>query len=363
MTSLILVTAWPGQPSVGELARAAAAGERPRKDYVEIARRIDAEVVDGDQLGRSTLHGATLLARHGKTELAQVWTAIRRRRELDHVIAWGDRLGLMLAMFARTTGLGSDLVMVSHFVSTPRRARFIRATRAPSRVRLMIHYSSTQLAFAQRELGVPGGRLAHLLQPVDLDFWIPGSDESEDDLICAVGTEARDYPVLLEAVRGLDARVEIAVGSMVMSPTDRGVGRLAKTMSGVSVGDGPSNVVVRHHLSPIELRELYRRARLVVVPLRDVDFDAGVTAITEAMAMGKPVIVSRTRGQVDVVTDGKEGLLVPPGDALAMRGAIVQLLQDPGAGAGLGAAGRELAERRHSLDDYVDEFAGLVLCR
>ena len=227
----------------------------------------------------------------------------------------------------------------------------------------MIHCSSTQLAFARRELGVPASRLAHLLQPVDLGFWTPGPDEGEDDLICAVGTEARDYPVLLEAVRGLDARVEIAVGSMVMSPADRGVGRLAKSMSGVSVGEGPPNVKVRHHLTPVELRELYRRARLVVVPLRDVDFDAGVTAITEAMAMGKPVIVSRTRGQVDVVTDGREGLLVPPGDALAMRRAIVQVLQDPGAAAGFGAAGRELAERRHSLDAYVDKFAGLVLGR
>ena len=38
---------------------------------------------------------------------------------------------------------------------------------------------------------------------------------------------------------------------------------------------------------------MYARARLVVVPLHDVDFDAGVTTITEAMAMGKAVVATQ----------------------------------------------------------------------
>ena len=199
------------------------------------------------------------------------------------------------------------------------------------------------------------------MQPVDLDFWQPGTGEAEDNLICAVGTEARDYPLLVEAVRGLDVRAEIAVGTMVKSPGDGGDGGLPRTMAGVARSEVPPNVFMREHLSPVELRELYRRARVVVVPLRDVDYDAGVTAITEAMAMGKPVIVTQTRGQVDIVSSGREGRLVPPGDAQALRAAIVELLGDSGACAEMGRAGRELAERRHSLDDYADDFAALVL--
>ena len=49
------------------------------------------------------------------------------------------------------------------------------------------------------------------------------------------------------------------------------------------------------------LRELYARSRFVVVPVVASDMDNGVTVILEAMAMGRPVICSRTRGQVDVV--------------------------------------------------------------
>ena len=50
--SLLLVAAYPGQPSAGELERRAAAGERPRKDYVEVARALDADVLDFDYMQR-----------------------------------------------------------------------------------------------------------------------------------------------------------------------------------------------------------------------------------------------------------------------------------------------------------------------
>lgn len=98
----------------------------------------------------------------------------------------------------------------------------------------------------------------------------------------------------------------------------------------------------------------------MVVPLHDVDYDAGVTAITEAMAMAKPLVVTRTRGQVDVVRDGVQALLVPPGDPSALREALLRLLGDPDTCLRMGAAGRDLAEKRHRLDGYVDELAGIV---
>jgi hypothetical protein len=44
--TLILVTSHPGQPTCSDLARQAMAGERPRKDYVELARLIGADVLD-----------------------------------------------------------------------------------------------------------------------------------------------------------------------------------------------------------------------------------------------------------------------------------------------------------------------------
>jgi len=68
----------------------------------------------------------------------------------------------------------------------------------------------------------------------------------------------------------------------------------------------------------LELRDLYARSRFVVAPLVPSESDNGVTVILEAMVMGKPVVCSRTRGQVDVVQDGVTGIYVP-GDAVAVE--------------------------------------------
>ena len=63
------------------------------------------------------------------------------------------------------------------------------------------------------------------------------------------------------------------------------------------------------------------------------------------MAYGRPVVASAVGGLVDAVEDEVTGLLVPPGDPAALRGAIERLLGDADLRGRLGAAARERAER------------------
>jgi phosphatidyl-myo-inositol alpha-mannosyltransferase len=65
--------------------------------------------------------------------------------------------------------------------------------------------------------------------------------------------------------------------------------------------------------------------------------------LVEAMAAGLPVVASAVPGYDEVVRDGVEGLLVPPGDADALAGAIGRVLDDHALAGRLGAAGRERA--------------------
>jgi glycosyltransferase involved in cell wall biosynthesis len=102
-----------------------------------------------------------------------------------------------------------------------------------------------------------------------------------------------------------------------------------------------------------ELRELYARSRFAVVPLLPSDHDNGVTTILEAFAMGRPVICTDSPGQVGLVEDGVNGLRVPPGDAVALRGAIVELWRDPDRCARMGAAGRALVLEHHGVDRWT----------
>jgi glycosyltransferase involved in cell wall biosynthesis len=102
-----------------------------------------------------------------------------------------------------------------------------------------------------------------------------------------------------------------------------------------------------------ELRDLYARSRFVVVPLLPSDTDNGVTVILEAMAMGKPVICSRTRGQVDVIREGVTGLYVPIGDAAALRAAILALWNDPLRARQMGRDARAYVEQHHTLEKFT----------
>ncbi len=68
----------------------------------------------------------------------------------------------------------------------------------------------------------------------------------------------------------------------------------------------------------------------------------GMVAL-EAMAAGRPVVASAVGGLADLVVDGITGILVPPGDASALRSAIQALLAEPLLRARMGAAGRKRA--------------------
>jgi glycosyltransferase involved in cell wall biosynthesis len=91
----------------------------------------------------------------------------------------------------------------------------------------------------------------------------------------------------------------------------------------------------------------FERAAVVACPSRREGY--GVVA-REAMAYGRPVVASAVGGLVDAVEDEISGLLVPPGDAGALRAAIERLLGDPELRRRLGAAAREDARERWSWE-------------
>ena len=121
----------------------------------------------------------------------------------------------------------------------------------------------------------------------------------------------------------------------------------------------PANVTVRK-FTQYELRQLYADSRFMVMPLEDVNFQAGITAMLEAMAMERAVVCSRVLGQTDAVKDGVNGRYAPAGDAPALRAAIARLLAEPEEAERLGANARRLIEREMNLDRYVERLTKIV---
>lgn len=81
--------------------------------------------------------------------------------------------------------------------------------------------------------------------------------------------------------------------------------------------------------------------------------------LLEAMTYGKPVIASAAGGIVDIVRDGRNGFLVPPGDAPALAGAIQACVENSDRARALGEQGRIDVEAGFSWDVIADRLAAL----
>jgi glycosyltransferase involved in cell wall biosynthesis len=111
----------------------------------------------------------------------------------------------------------------------------------------------------------------------------------------------------------------------------------------------PDNITfISGRLDDAAFRELYVNAKVVVLPLTPVVSAGGITSLFEAMAMGKPVVLSRSSISDDFITHQHDGLIVEPHDAQALSQAIHQLTSDREARLRLGTNARHRIETQCS---------------
>jgi hypothetical protein len=208
------------------------------------------------------------------------------------------------------------------------------------------------LGESQRDELVDAGLPPELLEvvplPVDARFFTPTVVDVREASVLTVGKDlARDYATFLDAVVGLGVPVELGVHP--------------RNLQGLHLPEGAR----ARWASSIELRELYASAGCVVLPQR-VDGHpygsegGGLTALLEAMAMGKAIVASERGVLRDYVTDGVDALIVPPEDPAALRAAIERVLGDHELAQRLGHAARSRVERDHTTPAFAARLAPLL---
>jgi glycosyltransferase involved in cell wall biosynthesis len=155
----------------------------------------------------------------------------------------------------------------------------------------------------------------------------------------SMGSANRDYATLIEAVRGTGIHLVL----------------IAKRAIAEALPDVPS-VVKLHGLSQEACNSILSGALANIVPIADTQTASGQVTFTTAMRLGVPNVATRCIGTVDYVTHGETGLLVPPGDAGALRAAMDALWRDEGLRRRIGEAGK-----RHADEHFSDEAAGRML--
>jgi glycosyltransferase involved in cell wall biosynthesis len=168
--------------------------------------------------------------------------------------------------------------------------------------------------------------------------------------------ERKGVHVLLDALARIDAGRPLLLRVVGDGPAREALRARAK-----SLGIG-GRVVFEGFVPSDELAERFAGCDAFVLPAvvdAKGDTEGLGVVLLEAMVNAKPVIASAAGGIVDIVRDGRNGWLVPPGDVEALAGAVRACMDDPERRRRFGLAGREDVAAGFSWPAIVDRLAGL----
>lgn len=186
------------------------------------------------------------------------------------------------------------------------------------------------------------------------DLEIPAaSSECETPLLLTVArmTKEDTSKGIDSVIRGLP-HVMADIGPVEYRVVGRGadVPRLRALADALGIG---KHVIFTGELADAELRELYRRCSLFILPSRQEGF--GIVFL-EAMAYGKPVIGGLHGGTPFVVKDRETGWLVDSSDVPEIAQTIIRFLGDEKLRKSFGTAGRERLMREFTFQNFEQNF-------
>jgi glycosyltransferase involved in cell wall biosynthesis len=155
----------------------------------------------------------------------------------------------------------------------------------------------------------------------------------------------KDHSVVLQALR----RVRIPIRLVLAGVDPHG------SLGSLAAGVAAPHVAVCIPFTP-DVRALYELLELVLLPSR---IEGLSQALLEAMALGKPVIASAAGGNLDLITDRRDGRLVEPLDPAAWATAIEEVLGDSAMATGLGSAATMTARDSYSIRHTIERTAAL----
>jgi glycosyltransferase involved in cell wall biosynthesis len=288
-------------------------------------------------------------------DFATVLASLGRANRADVVFSTVDTVGIPALLLRRTGRLRPPLVYVA--IGLPERLARLRSARMRRLYASALASCEAVIAYSEHEADVlrewidrhdARARVEFVPFGVDVESFRPGAGEPSDDVVSVGADPHRDFALLV----GVASRMPETSFRIVTTPEHaRAVPPL------------PRNVAVETDLPFDEMRARLARARVVALPVRENSYSGATTVLLQALALAKPVVVTRTQAIASGygLVDGENCRLVTPGDEDAFERALADVLGDEERAGVLSAAARGLVERELSRERWVDRVEELLL--
>lgn len=282
--------------------------------------------------------------------------SIFRRHEADIVHSHEFTMAVFGAFAARTLGLRHVITMHGNQWMTDswkRRMALRGAFRLSHEVAAVSHDTRDHLV---ETLGPSAKRVRVVINGVPVRI---GDTDGirrefaltpETLLILAVGGlhPRKGHDILLRALSGVDPT---RPWKLVIAGQGPEMGRLQALAESEGIADRVFLVGQRE-----DIPDLQASADLFVMPSL---WEGLPLAVLEAMLAATPVVASRISGIPEAIRDGEEGVLVPPGDVIALRQALGRVMADADLRCRLGKAGEARGFRDFTIHRMAEDYERL----
>lgn len=247
------------------------------------------------------------------------------------VLAWtATRRGKPVILHALGGGFESSFLGMPAFVR-----KLVRGA-ARNSACLVVPSESWARVYGQL-LDLPASQVVVLPNPVAFPGALARDASTDEVQVLCVGRLAAEKGVY-EGIRAFAAACEVSDRRLSLTLVGEGeTGELVALARSLGVED---KVQFAGWVDETEKERLLTTCDIYMLPSR---VEGVPLALLEAMAHGAACVATRIGGVPDVIVDGETGLLVEPGDTIAMRDALLVLSQSEVLRENLGAAARQRA--------------------
>ena len=221
---------------------------------------------------------------------------ILKGKRYGKILAWQQFFGLNYAFFSRLLHLRKcSSLYVMTFIYKPKGGvigkiygKYMRYIINSKFIDRCICFSSSECVYYKHLFDIDKFVYIPLgIEPVKVK-----EELRNDGYIFSTGRSNRDYNFLINALSSTDYKLRIACGLWNFD------------------GKLPDNTTLLHNCYGEQMIKEMAHCMCVVIPLKDLNISAGQLVILQAMQLGKPVIVTRSKGVADYIKDGENGLLM-----------------------------------------------------